>query len=392
MGNMVGAGILGLPVMTGLAGFPLTVIALLVVWACMLVNGITISAKVLEEKKPGFDLPALFGKVLGPAGKWLAVAANLLVMYGFLVAYLSGGSTMIIKLFHLPLPQWAVVLGFFAFATGLTLFGLKVVQKGNGLLVLLMWIAFLAIIALALPSVEMQRLGRADFTFVPVALPVMVAAFHFHNIIPTLCRGLGWRQRDITRAMLTGTLLGLCMNILWVFAVLGSVDSRGPGADTILYAFDNGLPVTVTLTSVLKSPAVTVFCLVFAMLAITTSYLTYGTALLNFMRDITRNDLKIKSRPLVAALAFGPPFLVTLLDSGVFLKALNVVGGVGIALLFGVLPGYLALKRASSGPGRMLAVVMICFFSLILGFELCQELGLLQLDPDSELWKTIFNL
>ena len=392
MGNMVGAGILGLPVMTGLAGFPLAVAALLVVWAGMLLNGITISGKVLEERKPEFDLPALFGRVLGPFGKWLAVAANLLVLYGFLIAYLCGGSTIIIKLFHLPLPEWAVVIGFFIITTGLTLFGLKVVQKGNGLLVVLMWVAFLAIIALALPSVELHRLEKVDLNFIPAALPVMVAAFHFHNIIPTLCRGLAWKQRDIKRAMFMGTVLGLCMNVLWVFTVLGTVEARGPGGDTILNAFENGLPITVTLSQVLQSPAVTIFGLVFAMLAITTSYLTYGTALLSFMRDITKNDLNLKSKSLVAVLAFGPPFLVAISDTGVFLKALDMVGGVGIALLFGLLPGYLALQKASSGPGRILAMAVICFFALILGFEICQELGLLALDPGSELWKVPFKL
>ena len=151
-GNLVGAGILGLPIDTGLAGFIPSFIIMVVVWGLMLGSAVVISDQVLESKEEHFDLPSLFGSTLGRMGQGVAVLANLLILYGLLVAYLSGGTSILVNIFNITGPTWVVTLLFFAFTTVMTLFGVVIVRKGNAMLMVAMWVAFLGLIVLALPK------------------------------------------------------------------------------------------------------------------------------------------------------------------------------------------------------------------------------------------------
>jgi tyrosine-specific transport protein len=266
-----------------------------------------------------------------------------------------------------------------------------VLQKGNAILMLLMWLAFGGLLFMAAGEVEPSRLTYADPMLLPSALPIMVTAFHFHNIIPTTCRSLDWDRKSVIKALFIGTLIGLCMNLLWNVVVTGSLPVSGY-EESILYAFDHGLPATVPLSKVLNSSVFTTVGMVFAILAITTSYMANGTALMGFVRDMFSLPAHGAGRILTALITFVPPLLVAVFYPGLFLEALDMVGGVGIALLFGVLPGLLLFKDSQTTLGRSLSIFIVAFFLLVLLFELGQEFGLLTIDADTEVWKTSHNL
>jgi len=61
------------------------------------------------------------------------------------------------------------------------------------------------------------------------------------------------------------------------------------------------------------------------------------------------------------------------------------VGGVGIDLIFGVLPGMLLIKYGA-GKVRFFGYVIVICFSIVLMYELGQELGMLHIHPDVEYW------
>ena len=75
-GNLVGAGILGLPINTGLAGFFPSLAAMLACWALMLGSALVIADQTLKSDDENFDLPSLFGQTLGPVGRWLAIGGQ----------------------------------------------------------------------------------------------------------------------------------------------------------------------------------------------------------------------------------------------------------------------------------------------------------------------------
>ena len=391
-GNMVGAGILGLPINTGLAGFGPSLAAMLFYWLLMMGTAFVLADLTIKSDEIDFDLPSLFAQNLGRGGRWLAVAANLLILYGLAVAYLCGGTNIMVGAFGLPKLSWLIGLLFFTVLAGLIVFGGVVVRKSNLTLMIVMWAAFIGLIGYVLPLSSLERFAFADLGLLPSAMPIMVTAFVFHNIVPTACRALNRDRAMIYKALVTGSLVGLIMNLAWVAAVLGALPVSDQSHNNILYAMDHGQPATVPLAALLGSPAFSILAAVFALTAITTSFLASGTALLSFSRNMSADMLNIRNRSWHIAVAFLPPLAVALFYPDLFLSALNLVGGVGVALLFGVLPGYLLYKRSGSKTARLVGAALICCFLGVLCFEIAQEVGWMRIDPHTELWNAGLRL
>jgi tyrosine-specific transport protein len=73
--------------------------------------------------------------------------------------------------------------------------------------------------------------------------------------------------------------------------------------------------------------------------------------------------------------------------------ALNVAGGVGIGIVFGILPGMMLIKaRKAFKPGLALGMGVILFFVMTMGMELLQETGRLEIKPHMEHWTSTFGL
>ncbi|MBT3257927.1 MAG: tryptophan/tyrosine permease [Deltaproteobacteria bacterium] len=384
-GNMLGAGILALPIKTGLSGFIPSVLGILLMWALMLSTAMILAGqKSLTESKTA-DLPTFFQKELGTVGKWITVVANMIILYGLLVAYISGTESVVQGLFTKPVSTPLVMICFFLVATFLTLFGMKLMRKGNAVIMILMWVTFGTLVFYCAQHVETPRLRFTDWQYLPASLPVVVTAFHFHNIIPSICRNMDFDQRAIRKAMFLGTFIGLIMNLIWVCVVIAALPLDGPGTDTVLAAFHGNQPATVPLSHLLESRAFTISALVFALLAMTAAYMANGTALTSFIRDLTTTYLHTSSRAVAAAVAFLPPLIISLVYPNVFLDAIGLVGGVGIDLIFGILPGWLLIKYGR-GKVRVLGYVIVACFSVVLIYELGQELGLLHIRPHVEYW------
>ncbi len=67
------------------------------------------------------------------------------------------------------------------------------------------------------------------------------------------------------------------------------------------------------------------------------------------------------------------------------LKAIELVGGVGIDIIFGILPGVLLIKYGR-GTKRAFGCFIVACFTVVLFFELGQEFGFLAISPHSEYW------
>lgn len=389
-GNLVGAGILALPVNTGLAGFVPSLVSIVVLGAAMFMSAMVLVREAIRSGEETFNYPSLYHNYLGGFGKWAAILGNLLILYGLLTAYLTGGTTIITKLFDIPLPNSVVMSLFFILITAFTVAGMDFVRRHNVLLMIIVWVSFLYIVVIVEKNVVAERLTYADWNFLPATAPIILTAFFFHTIIPQACRALDWRQRLVSVTIFIGMFISLVMNVVWIQAGIGALPLAG-GEHSLLGAFEHGLPINVPLAEMLGNRFFTIGSLFFALTAIITSYVAFGTSLLGFMGDLTKNHLGMPSKSLKLVLAFGPPILVSLVYPDIFLKSINVVGGVGIVLLFGVLPSVIAMRRAGSVVKKALSVFMLVFFVAILVFEIAQETGLFQLKPDVEHWNTIYT-
>ncbi|NDV28637.1 aromatic amino acid transport family protein [Desulfovibrio sp. JC010] len=387
VGNMLGAGILALPVNLCAAGFYPSIAATLLMWVLMTYTALIYSEQKSLTTSENADLPTFFQQELGNGGKWVTIVANLIILYGVLVAYLCGITAIIMSL-QSTLPKSVVMILYFALVTGMTAFGMKMMKKCTPYMVTVMWITFGALVFMVVPDVSAPNLEAFDWTYIPAGLPVLLMAFHFHNIIPSICRTLGHDRKKIRTAIIGGTTIGMIMNITWLLVVLGSLPLSNPETQIdLITAFGNNDPATIPLEKLLQTPVFTYVALIFAVVAMSTAFMANGTAMLSFMRDLTSSNFGIDNKIVVWCLSFVPPLLVGLLYPDIFLIAINLVGGVGECIIFGILPGFIVWKYSPQGSIRKYSgmLLIICFASVLL-IELGQEFGLLHLSPDVEYW------
>jgi tyrosine-specific transport protein len=88
---------------------------------------------------------------------------------------------------------------------------------------------------------------------------------------------------------------------------------------------------------------------------------------MNFLHDLFTGIFCDSDKTLSAAVkfaAFLPPALIAVFYPAVFIKALDVVGGVGIVTLFGILPCMIVLCKKSYSPKFRLAGAFFLLFAL----------------------------
>lgn len=382
-GNLVGAGILGLPINTGLAGLGPSLLAMVAGAALMFLTAVILGDQAARAHSENFDYPSLYERFLGQIGKWIAIIANLIILYGLLTAYFTGGAKIVAGLIGWESQQTLVTLLCALPLVGLSSVKLGLIERFNTLLVGILVLAFSSLILIGAGHVAPPRLAHADWLFLPATLPIIVTAFHFHNIIPTVTTTLGGDQRRFHQAVLGGMLLAFVMNALWVLVGTGVIPLTGE--HSILEAYEQNIPATLPMGMQIQSAVFTLIASFFALTAISTSFLANGLGLQSFVRDLLANSFGLRQRWLVLALTFAPPLLIALIFPDIFLVALDVVGGIGIVVLFGLLPTLIVLRDATR-PGWLRGLCLLGFvFALgILGLEIMQEAGLLALHPNVE--------
>ncbi len=379
-GNLVGAGILGLPINTGLAGLGPSLLAMTAGGAMMYLTAVILGDQAARSRSETFDYPSLYETVLGSVGKWAAIGANMIILYGLLTAYFTGGAKIVASLVGLEDQQTIVTLFFAVPLIFLTCINLSLIQRLNTMLVLILAGTFVFLVFLGGGHVQPERMRYADWAFLPATLPIIVTAFHFHNIIPTVSADLKWDMTIFRRAVLLGMFLAFVMNALWVMVGIGVIPLSGE--NSILSSWKTNTPATVPMGEIIQSATFTFFASFFALVAICTSFLANGLGLLSFIRDLMVNTFRVNSRPLVIALTFLPPLLTGLVYPDIFLKALDIVGGVGIVVLFGILPTLIVLMDKNRGPVlRMVCLAGLLFAVAILGLEVLKEMGVLHISP-----------
>lgn len=392
-GNLVGAGTLGLPTKTGLAGFVPAVMGLFVMGTAMFFTAMVLTREVTKKGDMIFNYPSFYQLHLGLAGKWVAILTNILILYGLLTVYLSGAATIITNLLHPKISNSVIMILFFVVMTAINLTGMNIVEKYNSFLVIMMLAVFLVMFGMAEVHIEPKRFAFADWKFLPATLPIILTTYNFHTIIPIVCETLDWRERLVRRVILSAMIIGFMLSVLWIQVGIGALPLGGTD-NSLATAFNNNLPATVPLAETIKAPIFVTLAMFFALFAIATSYIANGTGLMAFVEDLSVNHLKICKTPnrlLIGSLSFGPPFIIALVYPDLFMSALDLVGGFGVMILFGLMPSIILVKRARSLSRRLLGIVLVVLFLFCLVLETCQELGVLPIKPDVEYWKYNFT-
>jgi len=378
-GNMIGAGILAMPIVAGIAGFFPSLVAILFFWASMFFSGFVLVKEINEVKEDSFNLPSLYEKHFGASGKWLTSLVNIMIFYGVMTSYLAGSTKLVLLMLHLkPTLEPLILLLIFILLTALAISSIKIIERYNTFFMLVLAITFLLLIGIGSTKIESARLTDTDWYYLPVALPMIIAGFVYHYILPSVCKASGW-SNEIYKPIVIGLGIALVMNIIWLIVGIGVVPEFGN--ISLNEARLTGAPVTVAMSQILGSELFLVTGSLFAIVAITTSYISIGMSLKDFLKDIFQNTFHIKNKYLILIVAFIPPLAIAYLYADIFLKALDFVAGIGVVLLFGVLPSIIAYKRADSKVNSILAIIFFIVFSITLVITLLQTFGLINITP-----------
>jgi tyrosine-specific transport protein len=384
-GCCIGAGTLALPIATGFSGFLPATLMFICGWFFMASTGLLLLETVLWFGKE-VNIPSIAQATLGFTGKAITWGTFLFLFYSLMIAYISGGSAVftstLSQIFSTPMPTWIGSL-LFIFLFGIALFlGTRVVDTCNRILVLGLVITYALFVIIGAPHLNTANLSGGRWDKMCFTLPVILTAFGFHQIVPTLATYMQRDARALKRAIIIGSFLPFLFYVVWEALILGIVPMEGPNG--ILDTMHKGLPVTSALHHAMSHSYLDVIVQYFAFFALTSTFLSVALGFVDFLADGLQVRKDKGGTLLLCCLVLLPPMILSLVYPDIFLTALNYAGGIGATILFGILPPLMVwvirYRRGSTSPrclpgGRVMLVVIILCSLAILSFEVLQELG-----------------
>ncbi len=334
-GTSIGVGMLALPVATASGGFIPSLVLYLICWIFMLCTGLLILEACIWMPK-GANLITLSSRLLGKWGKFFCWALYLFLFSCLMVAHISGGGGVVSDLSGSSVPSWMGTILYVLIFSPVVYFGALWVDRFNLALMAGIIITYFFFVSSSISYVNPTLLSRMDWGKVWWALPVVFTAFGYQSLIPTLFNYMNRNVPKVRLALILGTTIPLVIYVIWEFLILGIVPLEG--SNGLLQTLKNGGDAVNPLGSYIHNPSLLTVGRTFALFAMTTSYLGISIAFVDFLLDGLRLPRKKTSKALVCGIIFLIPLIITLIDPHLFISALSIAGGIGVALLLGAMP------------------------------------------------------
>lgn len=322
---------------------------------------------------------------MGKIGRAVSWVLYLFLFYSLLVAYISGSgglfSSFSKSLLGWTIPEW-MGSGIFVLVFGYAVYlGTKTVDVCNRWLMFGKILCYLGLVFLGMKYVSAELLFRASPSYMIVSLPVLVTAFGFHNMIPSLTAYMKGDLKRVKLAILCGSVFALVIYLVWEILVIGIVPLEGENG--ILKNLELGQEGAQAIQGVLGISLVSSFAQGLAFFAILTSFLAQSLGLVHFLAD----GLKIKNQERenigLCVLALIPPLIFSIIYPQLFFKALGFAGGFCAVILFGIFPVYMAWKGRKKQlesvyqvqGGNALLLGILAFSLFILFFQISTMMG-----------------
>lgn len=354
-GTSIGAVTVALPVVVAQFGFLGCLLLFLVSWIIMAWTGcLVLEANSCLGQDVSFVSMAEY--CFGKLGAGIICLLYACLLYSLLAAYLSGGGDLIESFLGAGLNSrvvWAI------FGYLIILFGISCIDRVNRCCLFGLILSFLVMFIWLLPNITIAKLTQQfEFEFDYSAWVVIIAAFGYQVIVPSLRKYVGDDFLVIHSAIFWGSALPFLIYCAWALVVFGSVGLSGEYGLLALGKLSNiahFLPIWVAHGVDVVEVRYGVNCFIF--FAILTSFLGISLSLYDFVYDFAKSLLteylpKFLWRAVLLLLVFLPPLLfVYCLPTG-FIKVLHYAG-IMVLLLNIIFPIMMVLRLryigASSG-------------------------------------------
>ena len=386
-GSCIGAGMLGLPITTGVCGFFPSLVMFFLACSFMSLTGLLLVEVHGWYPKKDVHFLTMVSDYLGPFAKIICWVFYLFLFYAILVAYIAISgihfSSFIADITGIHLKKWMCSFLFVLLFGWITYLGTSKVDFLNRGLMLIKIGAFIILVFLGIKYVQPKLIHHTDIKYALFPLPLLIISFGFQNIIPTLVKYLEMDIKKVKQSILGGAFFILIIYLIWQFVVIGTVPVAGKNG--IIESYKHGVDGAEAMKRVLNIPAIGFFAQIMSFFAILTSFLAQGLTIVHFLAD----GLKVKTKgkrenPFLCLLAFLPPLVFALLKPAVFFKALNFAGGICAIVIFGFLPtlivyrGRYFLQKTGAyrvRGGKLLIITLFLFALCIFCYQLSVNLG-----------------
>lgn len=333
-GSAIGAGMLGLPVVTGIAGFFPSLVILAFCWTFMSVTALLLLEANLAAG-PDSNIITMAHISLGRLGKGISFIVYIFLIYSMLVAYVDASGALTYDFFQENFTFTVTRLEgslFFTILFGIFVYlGTLFVDGLNRLLMLGLIVTYVFVLIFGAGSITKSYFSHQVWGYSFLAIPVVITSFGYHNIIPTLTSYLKGNRKKMMAVVIFGGGLPLIIYVLWNGLFLGAVP----------YELFELRPSFASVLSFVPDPRVTLFSQYFALFAIITSFLAQALALVDFLRDAFNVKKNAWNRLWITLLVLAPPYFLARSFPGIFVKALGYVGGFAAIILFVLIPAFM---------------------------------------------------
>lgn len=378
-GCCIGAGMIGLPVMSVLTGFMPTIVAMIL---CYLFT--TITGLLLVEATLWFDdkvnLPSIAEFALGKIGKAITITLFLFLFYCLFVAYLDAGGSlfaeMLSTLLHFHVSHGIGVLACMGSIATIAYAGTAVVDGFNRAMLIAMIVSYLVLVGVSLPNVVPGNLLYTNWTSMFSVVPILLLCFGYQNLVPSITYYLEKNVSAIRIAIIIGNFIPFIVYFIWEYVILGMLEggrtSTGNNVEMVTELLQNAAIHSLAIIFLVKS---------FSLFAMLTSFLPSAVSFVDFLKDGLNKffNNEIKNEMIIYGLVFIPPTIFALSYPRLFLQALGFAGGFIDVLLFGILPATVILvgrkiRKTTSDyqviGGSVTPIIILIFSVIVLLFKL----------------------
>lgn len=345
VGTSVGAAVLALPIATAQLGFIGTALTYLVCWFFMTIGALCVLEANLSAGF-GANMVSMSERLLGKPGKWATWITYLVLLYALTASYLTGASSWIIQglgYFNLSLSTHMAAFIATVIVMGIIFCGTVFTDMINRVLMFGLLGVFVMLCTITAPHIEPSLLiSHVQMQLAP--LPLIITAFGYAIIVPTLANYLQGQHKQLYRVILCGSSIPLIMYLLWELIILGTLPLLGEVSLTTIA--QSGDPVTALPNQLhlkFQLPYLTLGMRYFSVFALFTSILGVCLSLFDFLADGLHLKKDSRGKLLLSFLTFLPPICFVYFFPQGFTFALSFAG-IFVSILLGILPALMVWR------------------------------------------------
>src|SRR3990167_9544976 len=225
LGTCVAAGLLGLPVVTAQHNFFITSLMIVSAWILMTTGAWCLLQVTLTMPK-GANLISMSQKTLGHTVKNITWLVYLLLLYSLICAYLAASGDLLEHLFHavhINIPRFLATLLAALILVGIVTKGIRSVDLVNRGLMTTKIIICLLLIGSVMPFVHLKNLSLGNTQWSNSAWLVVICAFGYAIILPSIRDYLGNNKKALTRVVMIGSLIPMILYFVWIAVIQGAL-------------------------------------------------------------------------------------------------------------------------------------------------------------------------